>query len=777
MAQLSREIARELVREGGLDIIIPDIYTSIEDSAFKNDQLTRITIPDSVTAIGDYAFGYNDLTAITIPDSVTSIGNNAFKYNKLTEVIIPDSVTSIGDYAFGYNDLTAITILDSATSIADNTFKYNKLTEITLPNSVTSIGDYAFGYNDLTAITIPDSVASIADNAFKHNKLTEVIIPDSVTSIGEDAFDYNPLESINISKDASFDPSAFPEDILVDHRDTNDIPVNIAISGSSFDENIVSGSTVVNLKSIDPDKDDTFTYAFASGGGDNDNSALTIDGDQLKIIDVPDFESKDSYLIRIQAKDSGGLTFEKSITLTVNDINEAPSNLTVSASIFEENIADGSTVAILTSTDEDVNDPHTYALISGDGDTNNDAFTIDGDQLKIIDSPDFETKTSYSIRVQTTDSGGLTFDQAFTLNVNDLVDILTPSLATQLIEDQGLNVVIPNTYTKIDAEAFKDKGITGVEIPDSIITIENNAFAGNQLQNVDIPDSVKTIEWYAFIDNQLESINLPNELKLIRFGTFNSNLLAHVTIPNSVESIQTFAFHENPSLEKISISKDANFDLSDPAIIPANVLVDRREVNDQPAGLIPSQQSFNENIAADSAVTTLSTSDPDSEDTHTYLLVNGDGDLDNDAFAIDGDQLKIVHSPDFETKDSYLVRIQAKDSGGLSFERSFTFSVNDLQEINYDLNGDQSLSIEHDAVIGLRSMFGTFPDDALIKKAWNEGSSKSLTQIQQELTGYFQDSTLDRDADGMISPLTDGIQMIEEMQALILDDSSPIVHH
>ena len=32
---------------------------------------------------------------------------------------------------------------------------------------------------------------------------------------------------------------------------------------------------------------------------------------------------------------------------------------------------------------------------------------------------------------------------------------------------------------KIDAEAFKDKGITGVEIPDSIITIENNAFAGN----------------------------------------------------------------------------------------------------------------------------------------------------------------------------------------------------------------------------------------------------------------------------------------------------------
>ena len=706
MALLTREIARELIREGGLDIIIPNIYTSIDDSAFKNDQLTSIAIPDSIT------------------------------------------------------------------SIANNAFKYNKLTDINLPDSITSIGDYAFGYNDLTAITIPDSITSIANNAFKHNKLTEATIPDSVTSIGEDAFDYNPLESVNISKDATFGLSGFPDDTLVDRRDVNDIPVDIAISETSFDENIIAGSAVANLQSIDPDKGDTFTYAFASGGGDTDNSALTLDGDQLKIIDSPDFESKDSYLIRIQAKDSGGLTFEKSLTLTVNDMNETPSDLMLSTSIFEENIGAGSTVAILTSADQDTDDSHTYTLISGDGDTDNDAFTIDGDQLKIINSPDFETKDSYSIRLKTTDSGGLTFDQSFTLTVSDLEDILTPSLATQLIEDQGLNVVIPGTYTKIDAEAFKDKGITGVEIPDSIITIENNAFAGNQLKNVDIPNSVRAIEWYAFIDNQLESINLPNELQLIRFGTFNNNLLTHVTIPDSVKSIQTFAFHENPSLEKISIPKEADIDSSDPAIIPANVLVDRRDVNDPPAGLIPSQQSFNENIASNSAVATLSSSDPDSGDTHTYALVTGDGDLDNDAFAIDGDQLKIVHSPDFEAKDSYSVRLLTKDSGDLTFERSLTFSVNDLQEINYDFNGDQSLSIEQDAVIGLRSMFGTFPGDALIHNAWNEQSSKNLAQIQQELTGYFQDSALDLDSNGMISPLTDGIQMVEELQAIIQDGSS-----
>ena len=113
------------------------------------------------------------------------------------------------------------------------------------------------------------------------------------------------------------------------------------------------------------------------------------------------------YSIRISTKDSGGLTFEKAFTLNVSDLNEMPTNISLSTTIFNENIAEGSIVAALHTSDPDFTDDHSYALISGDGDADNSAFTIEGDQLKIDHSPDFEEKSSYSIRLESKDTGGL----------------------------------------------------------------------------------------------------------------------------------------------------------------------------------------------------------------------------------------------------------------------------------------------------------------------------------------------------------------------------------
>ncbi len=97
-------------------------------------------------------------------------------------------------------------------------------------------------------------------------------------------------------------------------------------------------------------------------------------------------------------------------------------------------------------------------------------------------------------------------------------------------------------------------------------------------------------------------------------------------------------------------------------------------------------------MAANSVVANFSTIDPDAGNTFTYSLVAGTGSTDNAAFSIVGNQLRINNSPDFETKNSYSIRLRTTDQGGLSLESPFTITVNNLTEQNI-INGTANSDI------------------------------------------------------------------------------------
>ena len=100
--ELDSTDAGALISDQGTDVVIPNTYTSIGDSAFEGRGLTSVTIPDSVTIIGNYAIqNCSGLSSVTIPDSVTEIGSNAFSgCGGLTSITIPDSVTIISSDFF-----------------------------------------------------------------------------------------------------------------------------------------------------------------------------------------------------------------------------------------------------------------------------------------------------------------------------------------------------------------------------------------------------------------------------------------------------------------------------------------------------------------------------------------------------------------------------------------------------------------------------------------------------------------------------------------------------
>ncbi|MBT7853861.1 MAG: PQQ-binding-like beta-propeller repeat protein, partial [Opitutae bacterium] len=94
-------------------------------------------------------------------------------------------------------------------------------------------------------------------------------------------------------------------------------------------------------------------FALVSGAGDTDNAAFTIAGNELKLNAPADFEARETYSIRVQGTDTGGLSFTKAIVVTVTDVNEAPTNLALDTAAIAENGAAAAVVGKLILADPD----------------------------------------------------------------------------------------------------------------------------------------------------------------------------------------------------------------------------------------------------------------------------------------------------------------------------------------------------------------------------------------------------------------------------------------
>jgi hypothetical protein len=209
---------------------------------------------------------------------------------------------------------------------------------------------------------------------------------------------------------------------VVNEAEVNSAPTDVALSPSTVAENQPAGSTVGMLAATDADAGQAHGFALAAGAGDTDNAAFMVSGDRLQTTQLFDFEDKATYSIRLATTDAAGATFAKALTVTIGDVNEAPTALTLSRSGVAENAPAGTTVGTLAALDSDTGQAHSFTLVNGAGDDENASFEIDGSTLTTVDVFDFETKRSYSIRVRATDDGnpGLSIEQTVTITVDDL---------------------------------------------------------------------------------------------------------------------------------------------------------------------------------------------------------------------------------------------------------------------------------------------------------------------------------------------------------------------
>ena len=98
--------------------------------------------------------------------------------------------------------------------------------------------------------------------------------------------------------------------------------------------------------------------------------------------------------------------------------NDAPTWITVSGGVLEENATAGMIAATLTAIDPDEGDNHTFAITGGA----TDLFEIAGNQLVVKSGAklDYEARNLYGVNVAVTDSGGLSHTQTVILRLTDV---------------------------------------------------------------------------------------------------------------------------------------------------------------------------------------------------------------------------------------------------------------------------------------------------------------------------------------------------------------------
>jgi len=257
-------------------------------------------------------------------------------------------------------------------------------------------------------------------------------------------------------------------DSLVNNKAATDI----TLSNNSVNENATNGTVVGTATANDPNLagGDTVTYTLSNNAGgrfaiDATTGVVTVaDGTQLNA------EASQAHVITVVATDSGGLTYSKTVTIQIGDVNEfgvgAITDANAAADTVAENVAIATAVGITArATDADTTtNAVTYSLVNPDG-----LFAIDATSGVVTTAAaiDFETVgASRQITVRATSADGSTSDRSFTVaitNVNETPVITSNGggdTATIAVEEDT-QAVTTVTATDVDANTRLTFSIAG----------------------------------------------------------------------------------------------------------------------------------------------------------------------------------------------------------------------------------------------------------------------------------------------------------------------------
>ena len=400
-----------------------DTFANITGSLDGNDVDTGASLSYSLAAGEDGVGAYGSLTVN--PDGSYTFVANAAAINALQggtdtdvfSVTVDDGMggtasTTLTINVLGANDTPTITAEIGSPTLADTA----------APDTFANVTGTLDGNDVDDGATLSYSLAAGEDGIGTYGTLT--VNADGTYNFVANAAAINALPSgntsdvFNVTVDDGQGATATTT-LIINISGANDKPTDLTLLGTTVNENAAS-AVIGTLTASDVDSGDTHSYTVS-------DSRFEVVGNQLKLKDGVslDFEAEHDVNITVTAEDAGGLTYSESFTLTVNDVNEAPTAVALTNTVTSTPENGGAIkVADIGITDDALG---TNVLsLSG---TDASAFYISGNALYFAGGADFETKSAYNVTVNVNDASvGGTPDAStnFSLSITDVVENVAP---------------------------------------------------------------------------------------------------------------------------------------------------------------------------------------------------------------------------------------------------------------------------------------------------------------------------------------------------------------
>ncbi len=99
----------------------------------------------------------------------------------------------------------------------------------------------------------------------------------------------------------------------------NSAPTDLNLSNTAITENSPIGTVIGELNATDPNSADTHTFSLTCNGATGAEGNFSIATPTLKSAVVFDYETRTSYSICVKVTDNGGLSYEKNVTITIDN--------------------------------------------------------------------------------------------------------------------------------------------------------------------------------------------------------------------------------------------------------------------------------------------------------------------------------------------------------------------------------------------------------------------------------------------------------------------------